>query len=166
MRKESTMGKHAAKKFLVVLVALATCLAALAGCASNAGGGTLHSEFVAETGAFKVTADNVDANAAITVGGAVTIKKGDVLLVSPDLTKGKLQVTLTDKSGKTAFDKTLSGRILDTYEMDEGTYDITIVCKETGTTGSLLAIGANAAEYEQHDHELEEILGSMGASAK
>ena len=155
------MNKHM-KTILVVLLALAASATVLAGCAGNAGGGTLNSEIIAETGAFKVTADNADADAAVTVGGAVTLGKDDALLVSPDLTKGKLYVTLANKSG-TAYEGEASGRMLDTHEVAAGTYDITVACKEAGTTGALVVAAVNADEFEQQDRDLDKALESLGA---
>lgn len=155
------MKKRIAKSSLVAIVVLVACMVVLAGCAANVGGGTLNSEFIEETGAFKVVADNADANSAIGVGAAVTLEEGDALLVSPDLTKGKLQVTLKDKSGNIAFDEEVSGRILDTYEVSAGTFDITVACKEAGTTGALVVAAVNADEFEQQDRDLEKALESL-----
>ena len=157
------MGKRIAKSTVAILVALAACMAVLAGCAGSAGGGTLNSEIIAETGAFKVTADNADANAGVGVKAAVTLKEDDALLVSPDLTKGKLQVELKDKSGATVFDEVASGRVLDTHELAAGTYDINVTCKEAGTTGALVVAGVNAAEFEQQDRDLDKALESLNA---
>lgn len=155
------MKKRMTKAALITLVALAACMAMLAGCAGNAGGGTLSSEVIAETGAFKVIADNADANSAVGISEGVTLKQGDVLLVSPDLTKGKLQVTITDKSGNTAFDAETSGRVLETHEIETGTYDITVACKQAGTTGALVVAAVNAEEFEQQDQDLEKALESL-----
>lgn len=157
------MKKRMTKAALITLAALAACMAILAGCAGNAGGGTLSSEVIAETGAFKVIADNADANSAVGISEGVTLKQGDVLLVSPDLTQGKLQVTLTDKSGNTAFDEEASGRILDTHEIEAGTYDIMVACKQAGTTGALVVAAVNAEEFAQQDKDLEKTLEAMGA---
>lgn len=146
---------------LITLVcALLVCAPALFGCGAK-GGGTLSSEFVSETGAFRVMADNADANAGVSVSGAVTLKEGDILLVSPDLTSGDLLVKLTDGSGVTAFDEVVSGRVLSTHEVAPGTYDVSVTCNRTGTTGSLVIAAQSAEELEKQNQELEEVLDRL-----
>lgn len=144
---------------------LAVCTVVLTGCGSK-GAGTLSSEIIAETGAFKATASDAKLDAGVGASAAITIKDGDVLMVSPDLTQGKMQVTLTDDSGKVAFDQEVSGRVLDTYEVDPGTYDINMTCKEAGTTGTVLAASNNKEELAAQDKALDEALEEAGVETE
>ena len=158
------MKRRSFKTLLVTIVcALAVGVVALVGCGGKAGGGTLTAQKIEETGAFQVTADNADRDAGIGTDNAVTLKEGDELLVSPDLTKGRVQVTLKDKSENVAFDKEVTGRVLNTYEVAPGTYDVKIVCKEAGTTGTVLVTNKNAKENAAENKALEKTLEEVGA---
>ena len=162
--------KKNAKKLILPVVAISVLLAsvlALAGCAG--GKGTLSAEVIAETGAFKIVASDAPNNAGIKSAGAVTLKDGDALIVSPDLQKGSLQVTITSGSGTVVLDEKVDGRILDTYEVNPGTYDVEVTCKQAGTTGALVIAATNAAEFEKQNKDLEAVLtrdaGSEAAEA-
>lgn len=159
------MKKHVSRLAMAALACVLVAFAVvLAGCAA-AGGGTLSSEVNADTGAFKATASNADLDSAVGSTDAITLTKDDLLLVSPDLTKGKMQVTLTDKSDNTVFDKVVDGRVLDAYEVKEGTYNIMMTCKEAGTTGSVLAVSINAQEYAAQNESLDEAMAKIGANS-
>lgn len=160
------MKKLSMKFSLVGLVcALVVCMVALVGCGSKAGNGTLSAETVAETGAFKVTANDAKADDGVSKAAALTLNEGDILIVSPDLEKGKLQVTLKDASGNVAFDQEMSGRVLSNHEVKAGTYDVTITCKEAGTTGSILVINQSAEEFAAQNKALDEALAEQGVTS-
>lgn len=159
------MKKHTMMATLIVVAcALSVSVAMLAGCGGKVGGGTLSAEIIAETGAFKVTADNADAKAAIETEEAITLKEGDVLLVSPDLTRGKMQLTITSKSGEVVYDEEKSGRVLSTHEIAPGVYNVNVTCKEAGTTGSLLVVGTSAEDYEKQNGALDAALTQSAGS--
>lgn len=142
--------------------AFVACVIALVGCARE---GTLTHETIAETGALRVTADNASEGADVAAKGAVTLKEGDALLVSPDLQSGRLEVTLRDASGKTAFDMEASGRVLDTHAVAPGTYDVGVTCKETGTTGALVVSAVSANEFKGQTEALDAALAEVTDNA-
>lgn len=161
------MNRDRLEKALLIFAIgiLAATIFALGGCAGGQNpGGTLSSEILEETGAFKVTADNTSKDSGLMVSGAVTLKEGDVLLVSPDLTKGKLHVKLLDDADNAVFDEDVDGRVLDTYQIDPGEYAISVDCVEGGTTGSLVIAAVNAEEFEQQSDDLVEALTNAGVS--
>ena len=161
------MKRNQTKTILLALVIgiFVASMFALAGCAGGSkGGGTLSSEILEETNAFKVTADNADGKSGVKVDGAIVLKESDVLVVSPDLQKGKLQVKLLDKSDNAVFDKEVSGQVLDSYEVAAGEYAISVDCLEGGTTGTLLVVAVDAEEFEQQNQDLEKALETVGAS--
>lgn len=134
---------------------------AMVGCA---GQGTLSSEIIDETGAYKVIADDAIKDSAIKVDGLVEIEKGQLLLVSPDLQKGSLYVKLTNASGESAFEQDFSGRVLDTFEVTPGTYDISVTCSTSGTTGVLVLSTVDAEEFAKQDADLEAALAEAGVN--
>lgn len=144
----------------VISLAIITCLLVvgmfiLAGCA---GRGSLSSDIIDETGAYKVTADDAGKGSAVMASGGVTVKEGQIVVVSPDLQKGSLQLKLIDSSNKTVFDEKITGRVLDTHEFDFGEYAISVTCNEDGTTGTLLVVAVDAAEFEKQNQDLEAAL--------
>ena len=134
---------------------------ALAGCA---GQGTLSSEILDDTGAYKVIANDAAKNSAIKVDSLVTIEEGQLLLVSPDLQMGSLDVKLTSASGEVVFEEDVSGRVLDTYEVKPGKYDISVTCTTNGTTGVLVVNPVDAEEFAKQDAGLEAALAEAGVS--
>ena len=144
-----------ASVFVAVVMAFA-CLLALAGCA---GKGTLSSAIDDGTGAYKVTASDAGKGSAVASSGGIVIGEGQILVASPDLSKGSLQLRLLDGAGKAALDEKMSGSVLSTYDFAPGEYAIGVTCNEDGTTGTLLVVAVDAAEFEQQNQDLESILG-------
>lgn len=145
--------------FSLVLV----LLLAATGCAG--GKGTFSSEIVDETGAYKVTADDAAKDSAVgSLGGGITISENQVLLVSPDLEKGSIQLRLLDSKGDVAFDEEISGRVLSTYDLDPGEYSIGATCNENGTTGTMLVVPEDKNEFEKQNETLDTALSSLNES--
>lgn len=140
------------------------CVPALVGCGGTAGAGTLSSEVIAETGAFKAHAENADVDASVGLADAVVMESGDVLMVSPDLTQGKVEVTLIDDAGGVAFDREVDGRVLDTYEVEPGTYDVEVKVTEAGTTGDVVICPNNEEEFNATTESLEDTLEQNGVT--
>ena len=149
------------KKMLMVVAALA-CAVALAGCA---GAGSLQGED-ADGGACQVTADNAAKGAAYVSLGDVEIAKGQLLVLSPVLQKGSLQVELFEDADEDALDQTVSGSVLSTYEVDPGSYSMRVTCAENGTTGTLLVHVMDAAEFERQNQALDAALSDAAAAAE
>jgi hypothetical protein len=91
-----------------------------------------------ETGAYVVNADNAaEGSTVASVGGGINVEKGQILVVSPDLRKGAMQLQLVNVRGETVFDEKVSGHVLDTYEIPVDTYSLVASCAVNGTTGTL-----------------------------
>ena len=149
------------KKMLIIAATLA-CMAALAGCA---GTGSLQGEDTDE-GAYEVTADNAAKDAAFVSVGDVEIAEGQLLVLSPVLQKGSLQVELFVNADKDVLDQTVSGTVLSTYDVDPGSYSLRVTCAEDGTTGTLLIHVMDAAEFERQNQELEDALNDATTADK
>ncbi|MBQ9057978.1 MAG: hypothetical protein IJ125_02210 [Atopobiaceae bacterium] len=149
------------KRLAPILGAL-LCVVALGGCA---GKGTLSSAIDDETGAYTVTADDAGKGASVgSIGGGIEIEEGEILVASPDLSKGSLQMRLLDAGGEVVLDEKMSGHVLSTHELSPGDYSIGVTCNEDGTTGTLLLVATDAKEFEQQNQDLEAIMSQIGNS--
>ena len=148
------------KKLLVFAMAL-MCAAALAGCAG--GGGTLEGGN-GEAGAYSVTANSAEKGSGVgSLGGGVEVAAGQLLVISPDIDKGSLQVRLLDEEGEVALDETASGHAPSSHELAPGGYSVGVTTNENGTTGTLLVVAVDAAEYEKQNHDIDAMLSQMGS---
>ena len=144
--------------FLAFVCALCMCVFSLVGCGNSVGTGTVTSEVIEETGAFKAVADNAKLDEVVSLDNGVTITDADVLMISPNFTQGKAEVDLSDASGNTVFAQEVEGRVLDTYEVKPGTYNVKVTIKEAGTTGELVICPNNAEEFDAMNESLEKTL--------
>ena len=150
------------KKFLVFAMAL-VCVVALAGCAGS--GGTLEGG-TDESGTYSVTANNAEKGSGVgSLGGGVEIAAGQLLVISPNIDKGSLQVRLLDEKGEVALDEAASGHAPSSHELTPGDYSIGVTTNENGTTGTLLIVAVDAAEYEKQNHDIDAILAQMGSGS-
>lgn len=149
-----------AVRFLVVVFA---CVLALVGCA---GKGSLSDDIDDTTGAFTFTADDAGKDSTVgSLGGGIDIKDGQILVVSPNLEKGSLQLGLMDEDMDVALDETVSGRQLTTHELDAGSYSIMVKSLEDGTTGTMVVVAVDADEFEKQNKDLEAVLANVGVDA-
>lgn len=113
-----------------------------------------------ETGAYMIEA----ANAEGMVSGELEIGEGDVLQLSPVLDKGKIQVQLK-QGDEVAFDETVDGRILSTYDVEPGTYTVEVIAVDK-PTGSMTIYAADKDEVASMEEALEEALAEAEAEAQ
>lgn len=144
------------KKTILAMMMAAAFALALVGCTSAANS-VFGVDVIEETGALKVTADNAEKDATLTM--SLSVEEGSLALLSPDLQSGAIEVIFSDDSGSNvALDQTIDGRILSTYPIDPGDYKVTIICAKDGTTGTAVIATPNAEEVAQQDAALQEVL--------
>ena len=114
-----------------------------------------------ETGALMIEASNADG----VVSSAIEIGEGDVLQLSPFFDKGGVQVQLLTEDETVVFDETVDGKVLSIYEVEPGTYTISVAA-QGGTTGTMTIIAANADEVAAIDASLEEAVGEAAQEAE
>ncbi|MDO5117976.1 MAG: hypothetical protein Q4D34_05760 [Eggerthellaceae bacterium] len=132
------------KALLVAVMAAAlACLLALAGCA---GKGTLASEIIDGTDAYKVVANDAGKGSAVAASGGLVIGEDQVLMLESELTKGSLQLKITNSAGDVVIDEKVSGRVLTTFELDPDDYGIGVACNDDGATGTLIV---DAVDYSE-----------------
>ena len=144
-----------------VLCALLLSALVLVGCA---GKGSLSSDLGDGDGAYKVTADDAGKGSAVMASGGFVVEEGQIVVISPDMTKGNLQIRLLNASGDLVIDEKVSGHVLSTYEVASGDYGIAAVCNEDGATGTVLVVAVDKAEFEKQNQDLEAALAAMTAS--
>ena len=79
------------------------------------------------------------------MGGGVEIEEGEVLVLTPDIEKGCLEIKIIDGSGETVFDETESGQGSSTHELEPGDYSMSVTVNENDTTGTLVVAPTRAA---------------------
>ncbi|MDO4533387.1 MAG: hypothetical protein Q4C36_06650 [Coriobacteriia bacterium] len=141
------------------LVALAAALAfALAACS---GPSSYSQELLEEADGIKVIAENAGSDQTALTEGAITVKEGDVIVISPCMEKGSFHLTITSQDGKTvAYDDDASGRVYFTIDAEPGVYDV----KTSGNdaTGWMTVFSSNAEEEAAMNASLEEVLDANG----
>ena len=122
------------------------------------------SEIDEETGAYTILADDAGKDTAVAMSGGIEVAEGQVLVVSPTLEEGSIQVTILDADTNPVVDEKISGKTFTTYELEPGDYGVGATCLEDGTTGTVLVCALDKAEIEQQDADLAELLGTADAA--
>lgn len=158
------MMKHQFKGALIVvmLCAMVVGMFALAGCA---GKGSLSSEINDETGAYIYKADDAGSGSSVLASGGFVVKEGQIVVMSPDMSKGSLQLKLLDSKNNAVLNEKATGRVLSTFEVAPGDYGIGVACNENGSTGSLVVAVVDKAEFEKQNQDLEKYLGAVGQAS-
>ena len=154
------------KGIIASSMALALVLG-LAGCGSgaDAGAGTLGIEPLTEVSGVRVTAENAGDDQMATSEGAITVGDGELILISPDLTKGALHLTIVSEDGSMKpYDDEASGRVLFTTDADPGVYNVEVKGKDA--TGTMVVCAQSKEELAAQDASLDEALEQVGAKAE
>ncbi len=109
-----------------------------------------------EEGTISASIENGKKESSATTG-ALHVTEEDIVVISPDFKKGEVNVVLKDATGNISLNEVISGRQLTTYEVDPGTYDVTVTVLET-TTGTMTIVSQNREEYEKISEALEKEL--------
>jgi hypothetical protein len=145
-------------------VALALVLG-LVGCGSGTGAPTLGIEPLTEVSGVRVTAENASADQIATAEGAITVGDGELILISPDLTKGALHLTIVSEDGSAKpYDDEASGRVLFTADADPGVYNVEVSGNDA--TGTMVVCAQSKDELAAQDASLAEALEDAGVEAK
>ena len=143
---------------IVTAAVIAALALALAACS---GPSTYSQELLEEADGIKVIAENAGSDQTAITEGAITVKEGDVIVISPCMDKGSFHLTITSQDGKTvAYDDDASGRVLFTIDAEPGVYDV----KTSGNdaTGWMTVFSSNAKEEAALNASLNEVLEANG----
>ena len=113
----------------------------------------------AEDGMVSATIENGQKESTRSVG-AVEIDEDSLLVISPDFKKGEVNVVLKDATGNIGLNEVISGRVLSSYEVAPGLYDLTVTVRAK-TNGTMNIIVQNKEEFEAINQALEEELGKI-----
>lgn len=151
---------------VVVFALVLACAMALSGCGPK---GTMSSDIDDNTGAYTVTTDNATTDMALGTTGGIVVQAGQVLVISPELTSGSLQVKILNleapESDNPLVDEKISGTELGVYELAPGDYGVGVNCAEDGTTGTMTIVAVDSAEFEKQNRNLDAVLSAMGSGA-
>ena len=140
----------------IAAFALAATLAACGGTA-----GSYEQVTLDEASGIKVTAENADSDMEATTEGAITVKEGDGIVISPFTDKGSFHLTITSSSSDVIYDEDVSGKQLFMIDAEPGTYDVTT--SGNGTTGWMTVFAQNKEEEAAIDASLTEELEKQEA---
>lgn len=147
-----------ATKIALVAVTFALALM-LAACGSTS---SYSQEVLEEVSGVKVVAENAGSDQSAITEAGITVKEGDIIVISPFMQKGSFHVTITSEDGKTvAYDDDAEGTVLFYVEAQPGVYDV----KTSGNdaTGEMTVFAQNAEEAAALDASLQEALEDAGA---
>ena len=151
------MKTHKIASTLLALSLAATLVA----CGGKPATSTYAQEALSEASGVKVTAENADGKSNATTEQAVTVEKGGVIVVSPDVEKGSFRLTITSSDGNTVYNEIASGKVLYTVEVDPGTYTVSTTA-EAGTTGWMTVFAQSADDLKAQSDSLKETLEKEG----
>ena len=117
---------------------------------------TYSQEMLDEASGIKVTAENGQTTDEALTEGAITVKEGDVIVISPFTEKGSFHLTITSSDGKVIYDDDASGKVLYTIGAEPGVYDV----KTNGNdvTGWMTVAAQSTEDLMAQDEALQEAL--------
>lgn len=113
----------------------------------------------------KVEAENADSDNEATSEGAIEVKEGDVIVISPVTDKGSFHLTITSDADKSViYDEDVEGRVLYTIEAKPGTY--TVTTNGNNVTGEMTVFAQSQDELAAQDASLDEALEEAESDAQ
>ncbi|MBR2675924.1 MAG: hypothetical protein IKE28_03310 [Solobacterium sp.] len=106
-----------------------------------------------DTGVISASIKNGQKESSRSVS-AVEVDEDSVLVISPDFQKGEVNVVLKDATGNIGLNEVISGRVLSSYEVSPGFYDLTVTVRAK-TNGTLNIIVQSKEEFEAVNEALE-----------
>lgn len=151
--REHSLRKKAALGAATILLSMT--LAACGGASSYA------QVTLDEASGIKVTAENAGNDQSATTTGAITVKEGDNIVISPFTEKGSFHLTIVSSDDKeTIYDDDVDGKVLFSIDAEPGTYDVTTT--GNGTTGWMTVFAQNEEEDAQIMDDLNKKLEEEG----
>ena len=153
------------KLLKIASLAVAFAFAAmLAGCAPE-GPSSLAQYTLDSAPGVKIEAENAKSDNVCVTEGAFTVKKGDVIVVSPFTESGSFHLTIMPSAGGTAvYDADVDGKVLFTLEAEPGKYDVQT--SGNGVTGWMTVAVQSEQELAEQDAALDEALEQNGTDPK
>ena len=147
------------KKVLTAILAGAATLSVAFSMAACSYGGTFGLDTDQETGALVVSAENGQEGSVVT--GSFKVKKGEIVVFSPQLTDGAIEVVVK-KGENVVFDKRYfsTDKVLSTEKLAEGDYTVQVTCRHA--SGKMVICPNDEKEWAKQDAELIKELKSAG----
>jgi len=135
----------------------------LAGCTQSSS--TYAQVTLDDVSGIRVEAENAGSDQEATTEGAIEVKDGDVIVISPATDKGGFHLTITNAQTKEViYDDDVSGKVMYTIGAEPGTYDVTT--SGNGVTGSMTVFAQSQEELLEQDTSLAEALDEVEADAE
>lgn len=150
------------KKTFAACAAAILTLGTLAGCSA----GTFTSDLLEDENGYKIVAENAGEGTSAGALDGFEVKEGELVVLSPDLEKGKINIRLTNsKDEDAALDETVGGRELTTYEVEPGTYSYGATVKEKAT-GTMIVTKVSKDEFDAQSKSFEKDLKDKLSTVK
>ena len=153
------------KMLKIASLAVAFAFAAmLAGCAAE-GPSSLAQYTLDEASGVKIEAENAKPDNVCTTEAAITVKEGDVIIISPFTESGSFHLTITPtKGGASLYDEDVEGKVLFPIDAEPGDYDV--VTSGYNVTGWMTVAAQSAKEYADQNASLDEALKQNGVEVE
>lgn len=151
------------KKILTAVLAGAAALSMAVSMAACSYGGTFGMDTDKETGALIISAESGQEGSVVT--GNMAVKKDEIVVFSPQLTDGAMDVVVK-KDNKIVFEKRYfsTDKVLSAEKLAAGDYTVQVTCKHA--SGKIVICPNNEKEWKQQDAELEKILEDNNVVSK
>lgn len=144
-----------------IVSAVAGCALAFTLIACNTTSSSYVQSTLDEVSGIKVEATNADSESTATTDGAIEVKEGDVIVISPFTEKGSFHLTITSDDGKTTvYDDDAEGKVMYTIAANPGTY--TVKTSGNNVTGWMTVFSQSQQELANQDAALAEAIGEAG----
>ena len=142
------------KKITSAVAALALALT-LGACSSTSS--SYAQQTLDEVSGIKVEAENAGSDSSATTEGAITVEEGDTIVISPNIEKGSIHLTITSEDGKTTvFDDDVSGKVMFTQAAKPGVYNVTT--SGNGATGEMMVFAQSQDELAKQNADLADAI--------
>ena len=142
------------KKITSAVAALALALT-LGACSSTSS--SYAQETLDEVSGIKVEAENAGTDSNATTEGTITVEEGDTIVISPNIEKGSIHLTITSEDGKTTvFDDDVSGKVMFTQAAKPGVYNVTT--SGNGATGEMMVFAQSQDELAKQNADLADAI--------
>lgn len=135
----------------------------LAGCTQSSS--TYVQAVLDDAPGVRVEAENAGSDQEATTEGAIEVKDGDVIVISPDTEKGSFHLTIANAQTKEViYDDNVEGRVMYTIGAMPGSYNVTTSGNDV--TGSMLVFAQSGEELLAQNESLAEATDAAKADAE
>ena len=96
--------------------------------------------------------------------GSMTVGENECVIISPNLSKGEVNIVFKDHTGNIELNEAVKGKVLNSYEITPGEYDVSATMLEK-TTGEITILVMDKDEFDKEQFDLQQALEAAGVPA-